>query len=555
MSRIEPRESVHRRAPARSYAPAPSAPPAPPSDRPADSVSSGAGAPDPLREAIAGANPQARTGELSAAPARSKTSPSLDEVASGRAYLRAGQRDLLGGEQSIHALQTMLNKAGATPSLAVNGVFDSATKDGVRDYQHTRRLDVDGVVGEDTLESLRAPDYATIQSEPGYLRLSDASKAEVRMYLDPAAAPEPSRRKQVADLVLSDGFAMLNDQHRAMMLEASFQSADGSMATEQLQVLAGSPAFRNLNDAVKSTAIEHMGRALDDAELQATMDLATSPGFGLLADTEKTKLLQYCGGENPQISGQAREKLKVLLADPNYQAKTPAEQMTELRKFLTEQPREDRVLTARNGELDAVLGAYTISAPTEVKDHDFRSGTGDALRYDVTIDGQTIPVYVSKTPPADKYSHTVEQAAKGLADLPPPSRGAVTRVDLGYGPNPTAPAGDPSYMTAGSAGIITFYPTEHEQDQQDLEGALIHETGHALSMKAWGDQTSDARWDPWRAAMQSDAITPSPYGQTDEREDFAESLKLYYMVKGTKDEDEIRALMPERFKLIEAMSP
>ena len=55
------------------------------------------------------------------------------------------------------------------------------------------------------------------------------------------------------------------------------------------------------------------------------------------------------------------------------------------------------------------------------------------------------------------------------------------------------------------------------------------------------------------AAMASDGVHASQYAKNNHDEDFGESLQLYEQVRGTPQEAEMRALMPERFKLIDGL--
>jgi peptidoglycan hydrolase-like protein with peptidoglycan-binding domain len=88
---------------------------------------------------------------LAAAPA---ADPTLASVRSGRTTLERGDR---GAE--VSALQRLLNANGQT--VAVDGDFGPRTQRAVRDYQRAQRLDVDGVVGRDTLGRLEAGRPAT----------------------------------------------------------------------------------------------------------------------------------------------------------------------------------------------------------------------------------------------------------------------------------------------------------------------------------------------------------------------------------------------------------
>jgi hypothetical protein len=80
---------------------------------------------------------------------------------------------------------------------------------------------------------------------------------------------------------------------------------------------------------------------------------------------------------------------------------------------------------------------------------------------------------------------------------------------------------------------------------------MIHETGHVLAFRAWG--VSGEKWNEWKAAAQSDGWHASRYATNAPSEDFSETLVVYQQTKGTPQGDELRALMPARFKLIEKL--
>jgi peptidoglycan hydrolase-like protein with peptidoglycan-binding domain len=55
---------------------------------------------------------------------------------------------------SVLVLQKALNKKGAVPTVAENGIFDAATVTAVKSFQKKNHLDVDGVVGPKTFAGL-----------------------------------------------------------------------------------------------------------------------------------------------------------------------------------------------------------------------------------------------------------------------------------------------------------------------------------------------------------------------------------------------------------------
>ncbi|MFI5302875.1 MAG: peptidoglycan-binding protein, partial [Polyangiales bacterium] len=61
-----------------------------------------------------------------------------------------------GGAMSTTEAQGLLNKAGAVPQLAVDGIVGPATTAAIKTFQRAHGLAVDGIIGPQTLAALRA---------------------------------------------------------------------------------------------------------------------------------------------------------------------------------------------------------------------------------------------------------------------------------------------------------------------------------------------------------------------------------------------------------------
>jgi hypothetical protein len=400
-----------------------------------------------------------------------------------------------------------------------------------------------------------------LRAEPKFTRLNEGTRAAT-LERARALGDNPIAQQNLRSLVTSDGFAQLSPTHQRSMLGVQARAPADRRLTQDLTALAGNAAFRNLGDPVKSTLLTQLGRHPTDAAARQTLtQLATSPGFARLSNAEKNRFLNYVGGTNANLSTPARQALGTLLGSNGFQRATAQQQQTQLRDFLTNQSTAPNVVAAINGPGTLARAPYTLHGPTEVKNHPFRSGAADASRYEVEIGGRRIPVYVPAQPNAANGSfHSIDQVARGLAALPASSRAVVNQVSVDPAQNPddaywAKQYNDPnfrSYMTAGADGNVTIYPTQGAQGQDALDGSLIHETGHTLSMRAWGGE-NDKRWNAWRAAGQSDGIRPSSYAASSPGEDFSETLTLYQRVRGTPQEAEFRAMMPERFRILDQM--
>lgn len=484
--------------------------------------------------------------------------PSLDQV-------RAGTHVLMQGHEgpAVKAAQGQLNAIGTDPAVVEDSVYGPQTEAAVRAFQQENGLPVDGRIGKTTLEAMESPTAEQIARDDEFPLLDCLTQNDVKARLE-AAKDDPAARKNIAALVRSDGFEAASPADRKALLEAQGKDTKDPGFTRDLVGLARDPAFRALPEGTRGTVIGELGRHPTDPAARGTIrELATSPGFAGMPADEQEKLTRLVGGTNTQLSAPARAQLDALLGSDAYQKATPAEQTAQLQTFLEEQPGLIGVTNGYGTDFDAQRQPYEMTGPTDVDDHEFPSGKADALRYDVVIDGQTIPVYLPKDPDAAEGGlHSAEEVAKGLAALPAANRALIEEVSVDPHRNPAdeywaEKYGDPnfrSYMTAGAEGKVTIYPSGHEgtASQSVLDSSLIHETGHVLSGREYGGD-DDARWDRWEAAMESDGVDASGYARNSKGEDFAETLTLYQTVRGTPQEAELRALMPERFALIDEL--
>ena len=217
------------------------------------------------------------------------------------------------------------------------------------------------------------------------------------------------------------------------------------------------------------------------------------------------------------------------------------------------------LVTPPAGAFDGKRQSYKVGTPSEVASHTFQSGNAAAMKYEVTIDGKAIPVYMPKPPSATGNTHSVEEVAKALAALPPEARKVVTHVNVSPAQNPKDAdwekvynrPGFRSYMTAGAGGVVDIYPSTRKVSQDNMDKSIHHEVGHTVSGQKWGLDTTDARWNDWKSASTNDGSAPSKYAQVAPTEDFAETYALYYQVKGTPAEADARQRFPNRFQVID----
>lgn len=291
-------------------------------------------------------------------------------------------------------------------------------------------------------------------------------------------------------------------------------------------------------NSTNSTAGDHIPSSDINYNAYAWAEqLKRMQGFQKLDSGRQKKLLAYVGGDNP-VSSDARNGLYFL-----HSTRITEEDKPEtFQKFLTEQPGARESIWAQEGTFDKQRRSYTLTAPRLTR-HPYVN-TEKVWEYRAEIEGQKIRILYPKTVPKKYYCHKVEEVARGLAALPALCRRAVQAVYVESRYYSTR------YMQAGSEGIIWVFLTEHIASQTQLDAGFIHETGHILSRRRWGDDSDSPRWKPWRDAIKRDIIFPSKYARKNPEEDLAETLLLYYMVPD-KQRAELRQLMPQRFRILD----
>ncbi len=205
-----------------------------------------------------------------------------------------------------------------------------------------------------------------------------------------------------------------------------------------------------------------------------------------------------------------------------------------------------------------------VSGPEEVKEYEFHGTKADAHVFTATYgDGTSLKVVAPKAPDPAYHQHTATQAAQAARYLPKKLREILKEIRLNPVENPddaywAAQYQMPdfhSYMTAGSDGIVTIYPTAvakgKQPDEQYMRGTLIHEAGHTWSFQNWGEDRTKGKWLDWEKAMESDRVAVSQYAGSDIQEDVAETVQVYGSTKGKPRYEEYKKIVPARFAILE----
>lgn len=307
----------------------------------------------------------------------------------------------------------------------------------------------------------------------------------------------------------------------------------------------------------KATPVVRAATPAEPKPVPETADeLKQTPVWNELSPAVQRRIAAMTSAEG-MLRVRSRLTLRSTISDPTYAAATPQEQAARITEALNKPPAIPALSTDELVRRPPPI-QMEVTEPMALPEFDFGNGVkAAAKRYEVKIDGRTIPVVVPDAvePPGKQFS--ISDVAAALSDLPPIARGQVARVVLApehhkadaemekvYG------KGFSAFATCGPDGLVTVYPRETMPSRAVLTSTIVHESGHSWSLREWGEHDSK-QWQTWKAAAASDGIAPSVYGKQSLDEDLAEAWVLYIESEGTPMHDVLREMMPNRFKLLD----
>jgi hypothetical protein len=412
------------------------------------------------------------------------------------------------------------------------------------------------------------PSNSSVTAKTGFARTDGIDVGASSLARDIFIDPQPIiTLDPVTRLAHSPGFAQLPASIQSSMKEELSRSP---ALLSPFQQLAASASFRGLPEVIQLWAVYQLGKHVPEAsgrfagagglgapagdlesqKARATLtSLFTDRGFAALSVTEQHRLTRYVGGIDPGIASPARDELGKQLSEARARGASDAEVTKMLSDFVYFQHPTEWHPSETAFPLSQPVRPFALSRAT------FGQGEfGPAAFQTATIDGHSVRIVLPQPPPAGAASST--QVAEALARLPAGSLRATTEVVFNPDPLSSAAAAN------GGNGKMVFFPSGW--GAQQLLGDMIHESGHFFSDKYNGEYregagTQDPRWNPWVAAIESDGLFPASYGKDNWREpnkarpgeDYAEAITLYWRVKGTPLEGQMRELFPGRFAILD----
>lgn len=272
----------------------------------------------------------------------------------------------------------------------------------------------------------------------------------------------------------------------------------------------------------------------------------------------KQQLINLVGGTNATsafVRERLAERLAERLLDTTFWSSTPQAQADALAKFL-EAPASYPALVTQAPAPFSVVRVANLGPAVPLEWHPFAGGAGPGLRYEVQVGATVVPVFVAPgAAPTGLLRNGIEEVAQALARLPEGLLACLPKVTLEARSNPlddfwrqTYAGFDGAFMTADPSGV-SIYPTRNPQDVNALASALVHESGHVISDRLWGE-TNDSRWTKWKDAEAKDVARASAYAANRPGEDFCETLRAYHAVRGKPAQAELEALFPARLAIL-----
>lgn len=385
---------------------------------------------------------------------------------------------------------------------------------------------------------------------------------------------DASTVRHLTDELGDDVGAMVARSTRFQEMSAPERRAFIDEFSEDFGNLRGSAGFDDLPPHVREGLVERWPDLDADVRRQfldadpghpanraAIAETVSSEAFSSLAVADQTRLLTLVSGENPQVSGAVRAQLDTLMRSDAWGQMSSSERTQRLREFVND-PEGIEVTYGFDNHARPSDVPSTIGLPTTVGRYGFPSGVAAGERYTIDVHGTQVQVVINATdPPSGQHVPGITEIAESLRRLPPEAVADVDRIVVDSRPNPDDAFwrevyGDDDFysaMTADTANrTINVYPTLNDTTAGTVASSFAHEIGHFESDTRWGrNHTTGPEWAPWRAAIADDGVAVSQYAKNNPGEDFAETYSVYLDVLGTPREAELRALMPERFAILD----
>lgn len=400
-----------------------------------------------------------------------------------------------------------------------------------------------------------ATDVTKLAASKEFNELGPAARAR---FAQSFVGHDPADRAAAMALLKRPDIASLPTTIKDTLTTAAAKSPNDTATIDALVKRANDPAFKKLPADAQAAffrAFEHQHDSIEidpaGANKESLLKLVDSAAFKQLDATAQSRWMLALGSADPTVRDRSYERLGQVAKST---ATLPdAAKAAELNSRAGALDAPDMVRTGRTELPGASKQEPHISDAQAEKRSVFFNANGkgidpkktDVLVHTVFIEGQPIEVVFPR--PMPKGVPSVELIAKSLAGLPATERALVKEVIV-----------DPrlkDFMQAVSAKDgrpnRVFMGGEVADNQREMTATLSHETAHLLSAEQF--KAHPALRVKWEAAIKDDNHRVSNYAASSLQEDVAETIALYYQVKGTPDEAVMQRDFPNRFALVKQM--
>lgn len=222
-------------------------------------------------------------------------------------------------------------------------------------------------------------------------------------------------------------------------------------------------------------------------------------------------------------------------------------------------------LDGSRGRIDAPAELYRHTNQVTVVSRQWSTfdfpggGPSPAFLQRATVNGRAVDIFESvHNAPAGYALPSGTKVVKALETLAPKQYEHLSKVSVNPKTNPDdvnwrAEYGDAGFSSAATAEIeqgIAFFPWKdwREIPQAYVDSTMNHEAGHLWSQSLWEDVTKKQGW---LDAMAHDGKAPSDYARRNAKEDFAESVNMYFSSLGSPCEARGRENYPARYRYLD----
>ncbi len=363
-------------------------------------------------------------------------------------------------------------------------------------------------------------------------------------------AGDPAVLRRYANLVSSDAFLDApRDAQLAAVRTLSRHTGDPA-AYKHLRAMLGADGFAALPAAAQEKALAAAaapGRS--DATRAALHRLVGAEEFAALSPQQQAGWLDALRSTQAGVADRAAARLDRWMDLPAYQARGVGDRAIVLGK-LSRAASEPETFDVPPGAYDHLTTKSALAGGKTAPSSAFESGpAAEARTWTVTVGKQSIEVVIPTQPdPAGGRYPDIEQIRASLERMPASSRKELKQIVV----EPRAEA-DTGARARGH-GVVSVYPESERRTPEALTSMLVHEAGHELGSRVWGEIGQRGKgWAAWEKAGESDGKWASSYASTSINEDLAETMVLYQHVRGTPAEAEWRARMPARFAILDGI--